>query len=137
MQICPRNKWRSTDSLKLDSCSTDSYLSRSNEARQILSIEVLFIGRVVSIFYRVELFCVPLILYFLLTFVAYIFLLWATMSCPCQYVTKRGRFRWNVRMKIKKYLVTKPLGAKDAVTSCWENKALGHFLHVFSMYNDL
>ena len=31
---------------------------------------MLFIGGVVSIFYRVELFCVPLILYFLLFFVA-------------------------------------------------------------------
>ena len=40
MQICPRNKWRSTDSLKLNSCSTNSYLSRFNEARQILFIEV-------------------------------------------------------------------------------------------------
>ena len=39
-QDTPRNKWRSVDSLKLDSCSTDSYLSRFNEARQILSIEV-------------------------------------------------------------------------------------------------
>ena len=33
----------------------------------------MFIGGVVSIFYRVELFCVPLILYLLLIFVAYIF----------------------------------------------------------------
>ena len=40
MQICPRNKWKSVDSLKLDNCSTDSYLSRFNEARLILSIEV-------------------------------------------------------------------------------------------------
>ena len=40
MQICPRNKWKSVDSLKLDNCSTDSYLSRFNEAQQILSIEV-------------------------------------------------------------------------------------------------
>ena len=40
MQIYPRNKWRSADSLKLDSCSTDSYLSRFNEARQVLSIEI-------------------------------------------------------------------------------------------------
>ena len=40
MQICPRNKWKSVDSLKLDNCSTDSYLSRFNETRQILSIEV-------------------------------------------------------------------------------------------------
>ena len=40
MQISPTNKWRSSDSLKLNSCSTDSYLSRFNEARQILSIEV-------------------------------------------------------------------------------------------------
>ena len=34
---------------------------------------MLFIGGVVSIFYRVELFCVPLIIYFLLFFVAYVF----------------------------------------------------------------
>ena len=40
MQICPRNKWRSADSLNLDSCSTVSYLSRFNETWQILSIEV-------------------------------------------------------------------------------------------------
>ena len=40
MQICPRNKQRSADSLKLDSCSTDSYLSGFNETRQILSIKV-------------------------------------------------------------------------------------------------
>ena len=40
MQICPRNKWKSVDSLKLDNCPTDSYLSRFNEARLILSIEV-------------------------------------------------------------------------------------------------
>ena len=40
MQICPRNKWRSADSLKLDSCWTNSYLSRFIEARLILSIEV-------------------------------------------------------------------------------------------------
>ena len=33
---------------------------------------LLFIGGVVSIFYRVELFCVSLILYFLLTFVAFV-----------------------------------------------------------------
>ena len=36
---------------------------------------LLFIGRVVSIFYGVELFCVSFILYFLLTFVAYVFYL--------------------------------------------------------------
>ena len=40
MHICPRNKWRNVDSLKFDSCSTDSYLSRFNEARKILSIEI-------------------------------------------------------------------------------------------------
>ena len=34
---------------------------------------MLFIGEVVSIFYRVELFCVPLILYFLLFSIAYVF----------------------------------------------------------------
>ena len=51
---------------------------------------LLFIGGVVSIFYRVELFCVPLILYFLLSFIAYVYSL---LSCLCQYVTKRGRSR--------------------------------------------
>ena len=50
---------------------------------------LLFIGGVVSISYRVELFCVPLI-FFLLSFIAYVYSL---MSCLCQYVTKRGRFR--------------------------------------------
>ena len=50
---------------------------------------LLFIGEVVSIFYRVELFCVPLILYFLLSFIAYVYSL---LSCLCQYVTKGGRF---------------------------------------------
>ena len=51
---------------------------------------LLFIGGVVSIFYRVELFCVPLILYFLLSFIAYVYSL---LSCLCQCVTKRGRSR--------------------------------------------
>ena len=51
---------------------------------------LLFIGGVLSIFYRVELFCVPLILYFLLSFIAYGYSL---QSCLCQYVTKRGRSR--------------------------------------------
>ena len=31
----------------------------------------------------------------------------------------------------------KTLRRKDVVTSCKENKVLGHFLHVFSMYNAL
>ena len=51
---------------------------------------LLFIGGVVSILYRVDLFCVPLILYFLLSFIAYVYSL---LSCLCQYVTKRGRSR--------------------------------------------
>ena len=51
---------------------------------------LLFIGGVDSIFYRVELFCVPLILYFLLSFIAYVYSL---LSCLCQCVTKRGRSR--------------------------------------------
>ena len=46
-----------------------------------------------------------------------------------------AKFFTSCTMKIKKYLVTKSQGAKDTVTSCKENKALGHFLHVFSMYN--
>ena len=40
MKIYSRNKWKNVDSLKLNSCSTDSYLSRFNEARQKLSIKV-------------------------------------------------------------------------------------------------
>ena len=56
---------------------------------------LLFIGGVVSIFYRIELFCLPLILYFLLSFIAYVYSL---LSCLCQYVTKRGRSRLNVRI---------------------------------------
>ena len=59
---------------------------------------LLFIGEVVSIFYRVELFCVPLILYFLLSFIAYVYSL---LSCICQYVTKRGRFWWKVRICVE------------------------------------
>ena len=51
---------------------------------------LLFIGGVVSIFYRVKLFCVLLILYFLLSFIAYVYSL---LSCLCQCVTKRGRSR--------------------------------------------
>ena len=51
---------------------------------------LLFIEGVVSIFYRVELFCIPLILYFLLSFIAYVYSL---LSCLCQCVTKRGRSR--------------------------------------------
>ena len=54
---------------------------------------LLFIGGVVSISYKVELFCVSLILYFLFSFIAYVYYL---LSCLCQYVTKRGRSRWNV-----------------------------------------
>ena len=53
----------------------------------------LFIRGVVSIFYRVELFCLPLILYFLLSFIAYVYSL---LGCLCQYVTKRGRSRWTM-----------------------------------------
>ena len=51
---------------------------------------LLFIGGVVSIFYRVKLFCVLLILYFLLSFIPYVYSL---LSCLCQCVTKRGRSR--------------------------------------------
>ena len=40
-------------------------------------------------------------------------------------------------MKIRKLLGYKTQWRKDAVTSFRENKALGHFLHVFFMYNDL
>ena len=51
---------------------------------------LIFIGGVVSISYRVELFCIPLILYFLLSFIAYVYSL---LSCLCQYVTKRGEIQ--------------------------------------------
>ena len=69
----------------------------------------------------------------------------ATLLHGFQYVTNSNnlkmllvaKFFTSSTMKIKKYLATKPLGTKNAVTSCRENKALGHFLHMFSMYNDL
>ena len=60
---------------------------------------LLFIGGVVSISYKVKLFCVPLILYFLLSFIAYVYSL---MGCLCQYVTKRGR---EIQMRIYGNLV--------------------------------
>ena len=47
------------------------------------------------------------------------------------------KFFTSAIMNIKKYLVAKPKGAKDAVTSFKENRALGHSMHVFSMYNGL
>ena len=56
---------------------------------------LLFIGGVVSILYRVDLFYVPLLLYFLFSFIAYVYSL---LSCLCQYVIKRGRSRWNVEI---------------------------------------
>ena len=49
---------------------------------------LFFIGVVVSIFYRVKLSGVPLILYFVLSFIAYVYSL---LSCLCQCVIKRGR----------------------------------------------
>ena len=63
----------------------------------------------------------------------------ATLLHGFQYVTNSNnlkmllvaKFFTSSTMKIQKYLVTKPSGAKDAVASCKENKALGHFLHVF------
>ena len=68
-----------------------------------------------------------------------------TLLHELQYVTNSNnlkmllatKFFTSSTMKIKKYLATKPLGAENAVTSCRENKALGHFLHMFSMYNNL
>ena len=39
MQICSRNKWRSANSLKLNSCLTDTIYWGSTAARQILSIK--------------------------------------------------------------------------------------------------
>ena len=51
---------------------------------------LFFIGGVVFIFSKVELFCVPLILYFLLSFIAYVYFL---LSCLYQCVTKMGRSR--------------------------------------------
>ena len=70
-----------------------SYLHRGRNFFNLCGSQrelLLFIGGVVSIFYRVELFCVPLILYFLLSFIVYVYSLY---SCLCQYVTKRGRSR--------------------------------------------
>ena len=48
-----------------------------------------------------------------------------------------AKFFTSSTMKINKYLVTKSWGAKDAITSFRETKALGHCLHVFSMYGHL
>ena len=58
-----------------------------------------------------------------------------------QYVTNSSNLKRLLAAKffnsstvnIRKLLGHKTLGVKDAVTSCKENKALGHFLHVFSM----
>ena len=56
---------------------------------------LLFIGGVVSIFYRVELFCGPFFLYFLLLCcVCFLFILW--LGSLCQYMTKRRRNSWYV-----------------------------------------
>ena len=49
---------------------------------------LLFIGGVVSISYRVELFCVPLILYFLLSFITYVYYLF---ELSLSIHDKRGR----------------------------------------------
>ena len=59
----------------------------------------------------------------------------ATILHGSQYVTNSNnlkmlliaKFFTSLTIKIKKYLVTKPYGAKDAVTSYSENKA-DHFL---------
>ena len=51
---------------------------------------MFFKGGVVFISYRVELFCVPFFLYFLLLCcVCFLFIFW--LGNLCQYVTKRGR----------------------------------------------
>ena len=42
-----------------------------------------------------------------------------------------------INNKDQEALGYKTLRCKDVVTSCRENKALGHFLHVFSVYNGL
>ena len=55
---------------------------------------MLFIGGAVSIFYRVELFCVPLDSLFSLIISCVCWLFTLCMSCLCQYVTKRGRNYW-------------------------------------------
>ena len=55
----------------------------------------------------------------------------ATILHRSQYVTNSNnlkmlliaKFVTSLTIKIKKYLVTKPYDAKDAVTSCRENKA--------------
>ena len=56
---------------------------------------LLFIGGVVSISYKFELFCVLFFLYFLLLYcVCFLFIFW--LGSLCQYVTERERNRWNV-----------------------------------------
>ena len=44
-----------------------------------------------------------LILYFLLSFVVYVFLFILWLGCLCQYVTKRGRNRWNLEKVFKMF----------------------------------
>ena len=46
-----------------------------------------------------------------------------------------AKFFSSSTMKIKKHLVTKTIRCKDAVASFRENKAFGHFLHLFSLYS--
>ena len=52
-----------------------NWFSYFYRGRNLFLNPMFFIGVVISIFYRVELFFVPLIFYFLLTFVAYVFYL--------------------------------------------------------------
>ena len=51
---------------------------------------MLFIGGFASIFYRAEFFCVPLILYFLLTFVMYVYYLPFDWNVFVNMLTKGG-----------------------------------------------
>ena len=56
---------------------------------------MFFIGGVVSISYRVELFCVPFFLYFLLLCcVCFLSIFW--LGSLCQYMVKRERNSWYV-----------------------------------------
>ena len=62
----------------------------------------------------------------------------ATLLHKSQYVTNSSNLKKVVGCKFlhgedQEVLGYKILRRKDTVTSCRENKALGHFLHVFSM----
>ena len=69
----------------------------------------------------------------------------ATLLHESQNVTNYSNLKKIVGYKVLHFINNedqetlgyKTVRRKDAVVSFRENKALGHFIHVFSMYNDL